>query len=89
MSMDFTGGYGPEEFLLKSAKPGEYKVEINYYGNSQQVLSGATTVQVQLFLNYGRANQQMKEITLRLKDAKEVIHVGNFTIRLKNGKVEM
>ena len=26
MSQDFTGGYGPEEFSLKKAKPGKYKV---------------------------------------------------------------
>jgi tetratricopeptide (TPR) repeat protein len=27
MSRDFTGGYGPEEFMLREAKPGIYRVE--------------------------------------------------------------
>ena len=26
ISDDFTGGYGPEEFVLRDAKPGKYKV---------------------------------------------------------------
>ncbi|HPH02910.1 MAG TPA: VIT domain-containing protein [Spirochaetota bacterium] len=80
MSMDFTRGYGPEEYLVRLAKSGKYKIEVNYYGNSQQTIAGATTVQLQLFLNWGRPNQQVKEITLRLKDNKEVIEVGTFAI---------
>ena len=48
MSLDFTGGYGPEEFSLKHAKPGKYKVEAQYYGNRQQVVAGATTLRAQV-----------------------------------------
>src|SRR5262249_33101749 len=33
MSLDFTGGYGPEEFSLKRAKPGKYRVEAQYFGD--------------------------------------------------------
>lgn len=89
MSRDFTQGYGPEEFMMKSAKPGVYRVEVNYYGNRQQVIAGATTVQLQLFLNYGRKNQLRKEITLRLKEKKEVVHIGNFRIYVSDGVVRI
>ena len=81
MSNDFTRGYGPEEFSLKTAKPGKYKVEANYYGNSQQILAGATTLQVKLTTNFGKAKQQEQIITLRLKDAKETVLVGEFEVR--------
>lgn len=64
MSRDFTQGYGPEEYMLKKAKPGTYVIQVNYYGNSQQVLAGATTIQVRLILNFGRKNEKVKEITL-------------------------
>ena len=37
-------------------------------------------MQLQLFLNWGRPNQQVQEITLRLKDNKEVVEVGSFAI---------
>ncbi|MCP4137806.1 MAG: DUF2135 domain-containing protein [bacterium] len=87
MSKDFTRGYGPEIYMLKKAKSGKYAIDVNYYGNSQQVLAGTTTIQIQLFLNYGRKNQVKKEITLRLKDKKEVVKVGGFDIKVRKGKV--
>jgi len=81
MSRDFTRGYGPEVFSLKSAKPGIYKVEANYYGNSQQILSGATTIQLSLQDHFGSPQMESKSITLRLKDQKEVVFVGTFEVK--------
>lgn len=78
MSMDFQQGYGPEEFLLKKAVPGSYLIQANYFGNHQQVIAGATTIQVALITNFGRENQEEKSITMRLKSTKEVIEVGRF-----------
>lgn len=78
MSGDYTQGYGPEEFMLKRAKQGKYYIKVNYYGNRQQILSGATTIQAVLFTNFGRPDEKQKAITLRLKDVKEVIDVGEF-----------
>jgi len=75
--------------LLKKAKAGSYKIEVNYYGNTQQVIAGATTVQMTLFLNYGRRNQVVKEITLRLKDKKEVVKVGTFDITVSGGQAAL
>lgn len=80
MSNDFREGYGPEEFLLKKAIPGKYSIQANYYGSNQQVLSGTTTIQVTLTTNFGRANQVDKAITMRLKDVKEVVEVGEFSM---------
>ncbi len=81
MSRDFTRGYGPEEFLLKRAQPGKYKIEVNYYGNTQQVIAGATTIQVMLTTGFGTGKEKTKEITMRLKDQKEVIEVGEFEFK--------
>jgi tetratricopeptide (TPR) repeat protein len=81
LSRDFTGGYGPEEFILKKAKSGKYTVQVDYYGNQQQTISGATTVQVELILNYGKTDEQRKAITLRLKDVKEVVDIAEFEFK--------
>lgn len=78
MSNDFTGGYGPEEFLLRKAMPGTYKVQVNYFGSRQQNLAGATTVQVSLFTDYGTSKEKRRDVTLRLKDTKETIDIGEF-----------
>jgi len=80
MSPDFTGGYGPEEFSLKQAKPGKYKVEANYYGNRQQIVAGATTLQLELMTGFGTAKQKEQTVTLRLKDRQEVVLVGEFEV---------
>jgi hypothetical protein len=80
MSQDFTGGYGPEEFSLKSAKPGKYKVEAQFYGHRQQIVAGATTLQVKLATHFGAPQQQEKTVTLRLKSQSEVVFVGEFTV---------
>jgi Ca-activated chloride channel family protein len=80
ISRDFTGGYGPEEFSLHRARPGKYRIEANYYGNRQQVLAGATTLQVKLFTGFGGPRQKEQVITLRLKDKGETVYVGEFDV---------
>jgi len=76
VSRDFTQGYGPEEYLLKKAMKGKYKVHSNYYGSRSPALTGPVTLQLDIYSNYGRENEKHKSITLRLKDRKEVIDVG-------------
>ncbi|HPO23998.1 MAG TPA: DUF2135 domain-containing protein, partial [Arenimonas sp.] len=81
MSDDFTGGYGPEEFSLRHAKPGKYKIETNFFGNRQQVVAGATTLQVYLTTGFGTPKAKQQSVTLRLKDAQETVFVGEFEVK--------
>lgn len=80
MSRDITGGYGPEVFLMKKAFSGNYKVQANYYGNRQQTLAGATTIQLEFISNWGKADETRKAVTMRLKNKKETVLVGEFTV---------
>jgi Ca-activated chloride channel family protein len=84
MSMDFTGGYGPEEFSLRIAKPGIYKVQANFYGHRQQTVAGATTLQAKFITGFGTPGQKERIVTLRLSGANEVIDVGEMEIRPLN-----
>jgi Ca-activated chloride channel family protein len=79
VSRDFTQGYGPEEYVLKKSMAGKYKIEANYYGSSAPTLTGAVTLQVDIFTNYGRENEQRQTLTLRLTQSKDVVHVGDVT----------
>jgi Ca-activated chloride channel homolog len=81
MSDDFTGGYGPEEFSLRKAMPGKYKVEVNFFGNQQQVVAGATTLQVYLTTGFGTPKAKQQSVTLRLKEASETVFVGEFEVK--------
>ncbi|MFC1654742.1 VIT domain-containing protein [Myxococcota bacterium] len=76
VSRDFTQGYGPEEYILRKAMRGMYKVQVNFYGSSAQTLSGAVTLQLDLYTNYGRRNEKKKSVTLRLKEKRDTITVG-------------
>jgi tetratricopeptide (TPR) repeat protein len=80
VSPDFREGYGPEDFSLRRALPGEYLVEANYYGNRQQIIAGATTIQLQFFTHFAAPQQREQRVTLRLREAREVVTVGRFTI---------
>jgi Ca-activated chloride channel homolog len=81
MSRDFTGGYGPEQFSLRDAKPGKYKVEANYFGSREQVVTGATTLMLRLSTKWGGAGQRDQYVTMRLKDDSETVLVGEFEVR--------
>ena len=81
LSDDFTGGYGPEEFLLRDAKPGKYRVEANFYGDRQQIVTGATTLTLTLTTGWGTAARKDQTVTLRLNDAKETVLVGEFEVK--------
>jgi len=76
ISKDFTDGYGPEEYLVHRAMNGLYRIEVNYFGSSAPKLLGAVTIQVDIFTNFARPNEQRKSITRRLTEKKEVIEVG-------------
>ena len=78
MSEDMTEGYGPEEFLLRNAIKGKYKVEVDYYGSSEQTISGPVTIQALLFTNFGMENEKVKKITIRMSGEDEEIHMGDF-----------
>ncbi len=76
MSRDFTQGYGPEEYCLRKAMHGMYKIQANYFGSRSTTLSGTVTLQVDIFTNYGRGNEKHRAITRRLKTTKEVVTLG-------------
>ena len=62
-------------------KPGKYKVEVNFYGERQALLTGGTSLQVQLFRHYGSQRVQMTPVVIRLNQARETVLVGEFEVR--------
>ena len=77
MSRDFTQGYGPEEFCIRTAPRGVLKIEANYYGNHQQKLLQPVTVQAEVYTNFGRNTQKRQVLTLQLDSVKQTFFIGN------------
>jgi tetratricopeptide (TPR) repeat protein len=81
LSDDFTGGYGPEEFVLRDARPGTYKVEAHYFGDRQQIVTGATTLTLTLSTGWAGPRQHDQTVTMRLSGQDESVLVGEFEVR--------
>ncbi|MCY0968307.1 VIT domain-containing protein [Chryseobacterium wangxinyae] len=60
LSNDFTQGFGPEQFLLKKAIKGKYKIKTNFFGERQNMLSGPSTVMAEVYLYYSDGRQERK-----------------------------
>ena len=80
VSRDFTRGYGPEEYVLKRAMPGNYIIKAHYYGSHQQTLCGPCTVTVTFFTNFGRDTEKKQTLTLRLDKPHNEVVIGEITI---------
>ena len=65
ISNDFTRGYGPEQFMLKKAINGKYKIETNFFGERQLTLSGPTTIMGEIFLYYSDGREERQVITFQ------------------------
>ena len=78
---DATGGYGPEEFALRIAKPGKYRVVADFFGHRQQVLTTGTGLMLWLSSGHGTAGQQDRRTTVRLKSEHgERVAIGEFEV---------
>jgi tetratricopeptide (TPR) repeat protein len=80
MSPDARGGYGPEEFSLKTARPGPYRIEAQFYGNTQQVLSAGTTVMVRITTGFGTPQARDAWSTVRLTQGREVVRLADIEV---------
>lgn len=78
ISRDVTQGYGPEEFMLKKAEKGKYKVQVDYFGTRSQKQLMPVNLRITFYTHYGTPQQKQQETTVRLSNAKEVIEVGSF-----------
>lgn len=68
---DITEGYGPEQFTLKKAKPGTYKIKVTLYSDSRQRAVEGIVFQAYAYLYYGTPKQQEYAVTVRIDTEKE------------------
>jgi len=74
LSRDFTKGYGPEEYLVRTADIGTYKVFVKLF-NSFMRYTG-TTLQVRIWTHFNNPHKEQEHIyTLRLQNDSELHNV--------------
>ena len=76
LSRDVTQGYGPEEFLIRKAKDGDYKIETHYYGSRSQKMLAPVTLYAEVYTDYGRPEEKRQTLFFRLEEKDQVVNVG-------------
>ena len=73
-SKDFTQGYGPEQYLIRNAVKGKYKIKTNYFGESELTENGPATVMVEIYTTKaGKTTRVLKTIQLGKIKENEVL----------------
>lgn len=75
LDIDITTGYGPETFTQKSALPGEYLVQVQYYGGDRP-----TMAKVLVILYEGSEREKRLVLPALLHERGEGITIGKFKV---------
>jgi tetratricopeptide (TPR) repeat protein len=76
---DVTTGYGPESFTAPTAQPGEYLVQVNYYGGGRGNFSEARG-EVVIVLDEGKPNEQKHVLPYRLFEVGQTVAVARVKV---------
>ncbi len=77
ISRDVTAGYGPEEFLIRKALPGDYKVKAHYYGTSSMKMLAPVTLYAEVYTDYGRPNEKRQTLVFRLAGRDKTVDIAS------------
>ena len=66
--------------MIRKAIPGKYLVKVDYYGSNSAKLTGAVTLKLDIYRNYGTPDEEKQTVTRRLNGPKEVIDICDFTL---------
>jgi hypothetical protein len=82
LSNDMVSGWGPEEYLLRRAAKGEYRISVNAYAPDVINPNGSTVVTARLFRHFGKPFEveQSMEIELEPGEDGEKL-IGTFTVK--------
>jgi hypothetical protein len=84
-SFDITQGYGPEEFMVRAALNGDYRIKTHYYGQRAQKMIGPVTLYAEITTDFGRPEEKTETLMFRLASRDEMVDVA--TVATKGSKV--
>ncbi len=84
-SFDITQGYGPEEFMVRAALNGDYRIRTHYYGQTAQKMIGPVTLYAEIVTDFGRPEEKTETLMFRLATRDEMVDVA--TVTTKGSKV--
>lgn len=85
VSNDMTEGYGPEEYLIRKAPNGLYRIESDYYAQDEYTEDGALNLRARIWRNFGRKNESFETVIIEMLEEKEDPYVlGEIQVGPKN-----
>ena len=81
VSEDVTTGYGPEEYLRKTADKGVYRILTHYYASRRQQITGAATISATVYTGWGTKDEKRRIMSLRLDKPKDKHPIGEIEIK--------
>ncbi len=80
LSEDCTQGLGPESYVIQKAMPGTYRIFVDYFAGIGPELFGPVTVQTTIIKGFGRDEEKVERLTIRLDSEKDTVEIGSVTI---------
>jgi len=81
LSKEFTGGYGPVEYLLRFAKSGTYQIIAKFASPKPVMLAGGeVTITLKVFSNFARDVESEHVVVARLSQVRESIILVTITV---------
>jgi len=78
LSRDFSHGYGPEEYIIRTASAGTYNISVKLF--SAMSKSTGTTISVRVWTHFGNPKKErLKYYSVRLQKDREVHNVAQVT----------
>jgi tetratricopeptide (TPR) repeat protein len=77
LSRDMTQGYGPEQYTVRRAERGAYRIEADYYGSNSASLLGPTSALATIITDYGRPGEKSESLTIRLSEDERLVEIGD------------
>ncbi|MDR0331645.1 MAG: DUF2135 domain-containing protein [Chitinispirillales bacterium] len=69
VNADNVSSYGPEQFLLKTAVKGKYRIYVDYFDDRQFTPSGPSTIMAEIFTKYADETEQKKVVCFQMSKA--------------------
>jgi len=70
LTPDVQSAFGPEEYTLRNARPGDYYIKVNYANAFEKKGSLPTFLKITTFKNYGKTNETKEIQVIRLNRSK-------------------
>jgi hypothetical protein len=82
LSGDVTNGYGPEEYLIRTARPGVYEIRANTFASDRNNPNGPSSLTVRIYRNFGRPSQteELIDVEMDAEDRDQRL-IGKVTIK--------